>query len=97
MSKKDEIVQMEELEIGGALYPTRLTSKFRNRKEWVRPDERKVIAVIPGTIQKLMVSAGDEVAAGDSMLILEATSASGHANTKSALRCLVFMAIYPPP
>jgi len=63
---------MEDLEIGGALYSTRLTAKFRNRTSWELPDNRKVIAVIPGTIQKLMVSVGDEVSAGDSMMILEA-------------------------
>ena len=63
---------MEELEIGGAIYSTRLTSKFKNRKTWELPDQRKVISVIPGTIQKVMVSEGDEVAVGDSMMILEA-------------------------
>lgn len=63
---------MEELEIGGALYSTKLTAKFKNRPHWTPPDQNRVLAVIPGTIQKLMVSVGDEVAAGDSMLILEA-------------------------
>jgi len=63
---------IEELEIGGAIYSTRLTSKFKNRELWELPDQRKVRAVIPGTIQKLMVSEGDEVAIGDSMMILEA-------------------------
>lgn len=63
---------LEELEIGGAIYTTRLTSKFKNRPRWIPPDQRQVLAVIPGTIQRLMVSAGDEVAAGESMLILEA-------------------------
>ena len=63
---------LEELEIGGAIYTTRLTSKFQNRPMWTPPDPRKVLAVIPGTIQDLMVSVGDEVAVGDSMLILEA-------------------------
>jgi len=80
MSKQDKTDQskliaeapMEELEIGGAIYTTRLTSKFKNRTRWTPPDQRKVLAVIPGSIQKLMVSVGDEVAAGDSMLILEA-------------------------
>lgn len=63
---------MEQLEIGGAVYTTKLTSKFRNRPLWVPPDQKKVTAVIPGTIQKLMVSVGDEVVQGESMLILEA-------------------------
>jgi len=63
---------MEELEIGNALYKTRLTEKFRNRKSWVRPDLKLVLAVIPGTIQKVMVKEGDEILAGDPLLILEA-------------------------
>jgi biotin carboxyl carrier protein len=63
---------MEELEIGSAVYKTRLTEKYRNHKPWIRPDDRKVLAVIPGTIQKIMISKGEQVAAGDPLLILEA-------------------------
>ena len=63
---------MESLEIGNALYTTRLTSKFRNRPTWEKPNERMVTAVIPGTIQKVMVKEGDKVKAGTPMLILEA-------------------------
>ncbi len=63
---------METLEIGNALYSTRLTSKFKNRRNWKKPDERVVTAVIPGTIQKIMVKVGDKVEAGTPMLILEA-------------------------
>jgi biotin carboxyl carrier protein len=70
--KTDPSPPMEELEISGAVYTTWLTSKFRNRIPWVRPDLRKILAVIPGTIQKVMVSEGDVVSAGDSMMILEA-------------------------
>jgi len=80
MSKQDKAEQIkdgsepvrEELEIGGAVYSTRLTSKFKNRPQWIPPDRKKVLAVIPGNIQKLMVSEGDEVVAGESMMILEA-------------------------
>lgn len=63
---------MEHLEIGSVRYVTRLTSKFRNRETWQRPDVRKVIAVIPGNIQRIMVKEGDEVKSGTPMLILEA-------------------------
>jgi len=63
---------MESIEIGGAIYTTRLTSKFRNRRNWNRPDELKIEAVIPGTIQKIMASEGEEVTAGTPLLILEA-------------------------
>jgi biotin carboxyl carrier protein len=63
---------LQELEIGSAVYITRLTSKFMHRKTWERPDERKVLAVIPGTIQKLMVGEGEGVTAGSPLMILEA-------------------------
>jgi biotin carboxyl carrier protein len=63
---------LETLEIGNALYSTRLTSKFKNRSNWERPNEKMVFAVIPGTIQKIMVKEGEQVEAGTPMLILEA-------------------------
>jgi biotin carboxyl carrier protein len=63
---------MEQLEIGNVIYETRLTSKFRNRPIWQRPDVRKVNSIIPGNIQRIMVKEGDEVSPGTPMLILEA-------------------------
>lgn len=63
---------LETLEIGNAVYTTRLTSKFRNRINWERPDERIVKAIIPGTIQRIMVKEGDQVKTGQALLILEA-------------------------
>jgi biotin carboxyl carrier protein len=63
---------MESLEIGSALYTTRLTNKFKNRKSWERPDVKKIEAIIPGSIQKIMVKEGDQVTAGTPLLILEA-------------------------
>jgi len=71
-NKAEQELPMEQLEIGSALYETRLTNKFRNRENWQRPDERKVDAIIPGTIQRIMVSEGDEVSPGTPLLILEA-------------------------
>jgi len=71
----DEVPQetpMEQLEIGSAIYETRLTKKFRSRENWQRPDVRKVDAVIPGTIQRIMVREGEEVSPGTPLLILEA-------------------------
>jgi biotin carboxyl carrier protein len=64
--------RMESLEIGGALYTTRLTNKFKNRPIWKKPDEKRIVAVIPGNIQKIMAKEGDEVSAGTPLLILEA-------------------------
>ena len=63
---------LEELEIGSAVYLHRLTGKFRSRRNWIRPDLRKVTAFIPGTIQKVLVREGDVVSQGTPLLILEA-------------------------
>ena len=73
-SKKKTILEppLEQLEIGNVLYTTRLTSKYKDRLIWERPNERVVTAIIPGTIQKIMVKVGDQVEAGKPMLILEA-------------------------
>ncbi len=70
--KSQDELPMEELEIGGAIYKTRLTSKFRNREKWIRPDQRKIEAIIPGTIREIMVVEGSEVTQGTPLLILEA-------------------------
>lgn len=73
-SKKKPIsdLPMESLEIGNAIYTTRLTSKFKNRVLWKKPDAKKIEAVIPGTIQRIMAKEGDKVSAGTPLLILEA-------------------------
>jgi len=75
-SKSADKSPMEELVIGGAVYQTRLTFKFRNRKTWSRPDERKIEAIIPGTIQNIMVEEGAEVTQGATLMILEAMKMS---------------------
>jgi biotin carboxyl carrier protein len=63
---------MESLEIGSNIYTTRLTAKFKNREIWVKPDEKRIEAVIPGNIQRIMAKEGEEVMAGTPLLILEA-------------------------
>jgi len=80
MSKKEKATTkssasdpgMESLEIGSAVYTTRLTNKFKNRTLWKKPDEKRIEAIIPGNIQKIMVREGDEVSTGTPLLILEA-------------------------
>jgi biotin carboxyl carrier protein len=53
-------------------YPTNYTKKFLNRKKYVAPDPKKMLAFIPGVILKLHIKAGDRVKRGQSLLILEA-------------------------
>ena len=53
-------------------YHTKLTKKFENRVPYVPFDEKKMFALIPGTISKITVSKGDKVKKGDDLLILDA-------------------------
>jgi len=80
MSKKEKtsgkkpasVPRMESLEIGSATYKTRLTTKFKNRELWHKPDVKKIESIIPGNIQRIMAKEGDKVSAGTPLLILEA-------------------------
>jgi len=63
---------IEKLEIGSAVYQTRLTGKFKNRIKWERPNKNILTAVIPGIIQQIMVEEGMKVESGTPVLILEA-------------------------
>lgn len=60
------------LEIGETVYKTILTTKFENRVPWVKPDEKKIFSLIPGTIVKVQVSIGDTVKTGQTLLVMEA-------------------------
>ena len=53
-------------------YKTLTTKKFDNRQKWIRPDERQIFSLIPGTIVKILVKEGDTLNFGDSILTLEA-------------------------
>lgn len=64
--------RLQSLEIEEAIYMTNFNKKFPPAKLWERPDEKKVLAFIPGTIQKIMVSPGQSIEKGDPMVILEA-------------------------
>lgn len=70
--KKPDEPRLESLVIGSNTYATRLTTKFKNREIWVKPDEKRIEAVIPGNIQRIMAKEGDKVSAGTPLLILEA-------------------------
>lgn len=65
-------VSLKSLTVEGTKYRTLYTKKFENRKTWEEPDERKIQAYIPGTILKVYVEAGQQVKAGEDLIILEA-------------------------
>ena len=53
-------------------YKTTLTAKYKSRKVWQKPFIGDVISLLPGTIVKLEVSVGQEVKAGQLLLIHQA-------------------------
>ena len=53
-------------------YQTRLTAKYKNRKPWSPPDNRKVTAFLPGTITHVLVEKGEEVEEGQTVVKFEA-------------------------
>jgi len=63
---------LKKIVVLGTEYKTNLTKKYENRKSWVAPDPKMVVAHIPGTILEFKVKEGQEVKAGEIILILEA-------------------------
>jgi biotin carboxyl carrier protein len=73
-SRLDHIVapELKELVIQGNTYLTRYNKKYQQRQSWSKPDPKKVVSFIPGTIRQVLVRAGETVAATDKLLVLEA-------------------------
>jgi len=53
-------------------YKTLLTTKFKTRPVWHKPNPGDVLANLPGTIIKIKIKEGQEVKAGQLLLIHEA-------------------------
>jgi pyruvate carboxylase len=64
--------KLNTIVIDDSVYETGLTNKYINRKTYKPVDQRRVVAFIPGLIQKVFVKVGDKVKRGDKLLILEA-------------------------
>ena len=75
MSEKKSNTPKKEisfLNIDGTHYKTRLTEKFENRTVWDKPNDKKLLSFIPGTINKVFVEKGQTVKKGEKVVILEA-------------------------
>jgi biotin carboxyl carrier protein len=81
-----EKMNCRELNLEGTVYKTHFTKKFELKKKWVPPDPGKIISFIPGTILKVLVKPGDELKAGDDMLILEAMKMQNRVKTVNAVK-----------
>lgn len=73
MEKKiDDEEKYDSLIVQGALYETKFTDKFRNRKFWQKPNPNQIFSFIPGTIVDILVKTGQKVDEGELLLVLEA-------------------------
>ncbi|HKK41098.1 MAG TPA: acetyl-CoA carboxylase biotin carboxyl carrier protein subunit [Bacteroidales bacterium] len=68
--EKDE--KPEYLNINSSLYQTRLSKKFRERKNYAPADPKIILSFIPGTVLEIFVKEGQGVKKGDNLLILDA-------------------------
>ena len=70
----EEMTVYETLQIfpNARNYKTNLTKKYRNRKEWKRPDPQEILSVIPGVVTSFSVELGSHVNKGDEIMIYEA-------------------------
>lgn len=56
----------------GDHYNTKLTKNYSEKEKWQPFDEKKVVAIIPGTIREIYVQSGQTVRKGENLMILEA-------------------------
>ncbi|MCZ7554823.1 MAG: acetyl-CoA carboxylase biotin carboxyl carrier protein subunit [Bacteroidia bacterium] len=64
--------ELKTLTIDDTRYETRHTLKFERRKPYVVPDPRQLLSFIPGVVVDVIVTQGQRVKWGDTLLILEA-------------------------
>lgn len=90
-SNEGEKPKFQTLVVNETKYKTLLTPKYENRKAWVKPDEKKVYSVLPGTILKINVKKGSKVNEGQDLLLFEAMKMI---NTMKADRSGIIKDIY---
>ena len=69
MEKKEKDNEYVDFVVTARKYKTTLTAKYKNRKMWHKPFVGDVISHLPGTIVKVEVQQGQEVEAGQLLLI----------------------------
>lgn len=64
--------ELMDFSIGGMVFRTLPTEKFKKRKRYEEDNPKLLKAFIPGTIVEMFVKPGSSVKAGEELLILEA-------------------------
>ena len=60
------------LVLEGTRYKTLYNKKFELLSPWQKPDPKKMISFLPGTVIKVLVKKEDKVSEGQDLLLLEA-------------------------
>lgn len=63
----EELV-FEDIQTKHGTFTTTVPKAYKERKKWERPDPKKLLSFIPGTITEVCVKAGDNVKRGDLLL-----------------------------
>ena len=70
--RKKKFEGLVDFTVHSLKYKTQLTKKFENRKSYEAPNFNHVKSIIPGTVVEIFVKEGDQVKAGESIMLLEA-------------------------
>ena len=60
------------LNIGDRIYTTRISKKFAGRKPYEPADPSIILSFIPGTVDDILIKAGQNVEKGQILMILDA-------------------------
>ena len=72
MEKKHQQEEYVDFVVTARKYKTLLTAKYKSRPMWHKPSAGDVVSHLPGTIVKVEVQQGQEVEAGQLLLIHQA-------------------------
>ena len=61
----------KSLVVEGTKYKTFTNDKFKKRIKWEKPNDKKLVSFIPGTIIKVYVKNGQKVKEGDKLVVIE--------------------------
>ena len=84
MTDKSKKFATETVTIDDVAYETELTVKYKNRKSWSSPDNRKITGFLPGTVTHVLVKKGEQVREGQTLIKFEAMKMVNNVQTSVA-------------
>ena len=68
----NSVDNFQNLNIDNEVYKTRLSEKFKNRKNYKPVNPLLITSFIPGTVVDILVDEGHQVSKGEELMILDA-------------------------